>query len=133
MVARKWLAPMKHLRPLPENSTFELFNFICKGPKTGEAKRDKGIAQVSGNNQDWIKKAMQSAIAYVCLMNGEDFTGELIRFHVRESVGEPRHPNAWGALISALIKQGEILETGEHRKMKDPRSHARKTPVYHHG
>jgi hypothetical protein len=54
-----------------------------------------------------------------------------LRFHCQSVVGVPGHHNAWGGLINSLIREGSIRFTGKYRKMKDPTSHARKTPVYY--
>jgi len=95
---------------------------------TGQQLRDAGISQVLNNNVDWIvlcvAEAERFAIDALC------FTGEDIRLHCRIKVGQPRHHNAWGALINILIKRKIIVPTGQFKHMRDPTSHARLTPVY---
>ena len=88
---------------------------------------------MSEHNENWMERALNFAEQAIVL-NGElkspNFTGEDIRFLVANRIGEPRHPNAYGALVSTLIKRNIIVPTGEYRAMKDNTSHARKTPVY---
>ena len=114
---------MKHL--LSNHSATDL------GPlfQTGTQLRDKGLAQVSEHNENWMYHAYRSAL-YFALSHDSDFTGEDIRFHCVGHAGEPFTPHAWGALINTLLKRKIIVPTGEYRKMKDRTSHARSTPVY---
>ena len=95
---------------------------------TGAQRRDAGIEQVVGHNLTWFDMCIEEAESFV--LCHKIFTGEDIRFHCREEVGEPRHPNAWGGLISALVKRKVIAPIGKHRAMRDPISHARQTPLY---
>jgi hypothetical protein len=99
---------------------------------SGEALRDAGIQLVSANNEDWMLMARLEARRFVMDKLG-GFIGEDIRFHVREKIGEPKHPNAWGALGKALLESKIIQPTGRHTAMKDRSSHARQTPVYVRG
>ena len=120
---------MKHL--LSNHSATDL------GPlfQTGTQLRDKGMAQVSEHNENWMTKAIEAATEWVRIFGhiapNDDFTGEDIRMMlITIKVGEPSHPNAYGALINTLLKRKIIVPTGEYRAMKDNTSHARKTPVY---
>jgi hypothetical protein len=58
------------------------------------------------------------------------FIGEDIRFHLELYMDAPKHPNAWGALISMLVKRKIIFGTGKYRQMHDKRSHARTSQIY---
>lgn len=60
-------------------------------------------------------------------------TGEGIRQYLTVLVGEPHHHNAWGALISTLVKDGLIVPTGRWLPMTQRSSHARRTPEYQPG
>ena len=99
---------------------------------TGKELKEKGLALVRENNENWMQRCLES------IQNGvgkhwilkSDFTGEDIRFFCLHHVEYPKHPNAWGALINTLIKRNIIVPTGEYRPMKDKNSHARSTPVY---
>jgi hypothetical protein len=95
---------------------------------TGQQLKEKGIKEVSEHNENWMKRAILGARTYITYP--ATFTGENIRNYIEQWVGAPKHPNAYGALINTLIKRKIIVPTGEHRKMKDIRSHARSTPVY---
>jgi len=95
---------------------------------TGEVLRDEGIAKVSENNERWMEMCIETATGFVPMYG--NFTGEDLRFYLGRVVGCPTHSNAWGALISTLVRRKIIKPTGEWRKMRDDSSHARKTPVY---
>jgi hypothetical protein len=99
---------------------------------TGQQLKEKGIREVSEHNENWMRDAVCWSDKYARQFAGTDvkFAGEDLRFFVSRWAGEPRHPNAWGALINTLIKRNIIIPTGEHRQMKDSRSHSRSTPVY---
>ncbi len=95
---------------------------------TGEVLRDEAIAKVSDNNGKWMELCVEVATRFASVYH--DFTGEDIRMDCGKWVGLPHHSNAWGALINTLVRRKIIKPTGEYRKMKDDRSHARRTPVY---
>ncbi len=97
---------------------------------SGELLRDEGIAKVSDNNEKWMELCIDEVQRYDPRTDSDHFTGEDLRFHVSRWVGLPNHSNAWGALVSTLIKRKIIKPTGEYRAMRDDSSHARKTPVY---
>ncbi len=87
--------------------------------------RDDAISTVLGHEpNEWKRKAYGIILA----ATGE-FTGEDLRFLVRDAIGNPHHPNVWGGLIHHAVKRGYIREIGMGQ-MKDKRSHARRTPVY---
>ena len=90
--------------------------------------RDNALNQVSGNTGKWMHKAL---VAVSDLRSGADLTGEDIRMRVADRVGNPHHPNAWGALIKAALKANLITPAGKHRAMQTVKSHARSTPVYY--
>lgn len=96
--------------------------------ETGEVLRDKGLEKVSTNNSQWLEKCLSAITSTNWGERG--FTGEEIREEMQLRGLNPSHHNAWGALISVLVKRGIITRTGERRKMRDPQSHARLTDVY---
>ena len=53
-----------------------------------------------------------------------------VRFALVALVGEPRHSNAWGALIRTAKGRNLIENTGRYVPMRAANSHARITPVY---
>lgn len=98
-------------------------------PETGERLRDQVLKKVGENNENWL----EACVKLFCESVGSrfcTFTGEDIRFECSAWVGEPKHPNAWGALINSLVKRKVIEATGEYRSPKDKSSHARKIQVY---
>jgi hypothetical protein len=89
-------------------------------------ERDQSLETVLENaGQDW--KA--SVIGVAKTMDGE-LIGETIRKACEAHGLKPHHPNAWGAIVSLLVKRGVLRPTGQHQPMREPRSHARMTPVY---
>ncbi len=95
---------------------------------SGELLRDEGIAKVSEHNESWMELCLREFWRFLALH--DTFTGEDIRFWCSRQVALPNHSNAWGALISTLVRRKIIKPTGEYRAMRDDSSHARKTPVY---
>jgi hypothetical protein len=94
----------------------------------GRELRDEGISQVLSHNENWLERCVEIASQYA--VRTPRFTGEDIRLYCTAIAGYPKHPNAWGGLVNALIKRGVIEETGEYTPMRDPNSHARRTAVY---
>lgn len=88
--------------------------------------RDAGMKKVTDNGQPWNERALTSLTRF----KGAEATGEDIRRHVSAEIGEPHHPNGWGALVRSAIKKRWLIHTGIYRPMRAKRSHARRTPVY---
>jgi hypothetical protein len=97
---------------------------------SGKALRDSGIAQVLDRNEGWLESCVKEAQRFVSTHGNGEFTGEDIRYHCRMLVGHPHHHNAWGGLINILVKRKIIRPTGRWKPMRDPGSHARRTPIY---
>lgn len=112
----------------PANENFPLGELFTRDWQKGVTLRGEGIETVASHNQRWIDLCRAEAERYA--MFRATFTGEDLRFHCSREVGLPHHSNAWGALISYLVKRGVIEPTGEYRPMRDENSHARKTAVY---
>lgn len=90
----------------------------------GEVRRDAGIERVTDNNRDW----MDLALSRLEKLEFDEATGE--DFRMLLELPEPKHSNAWGAFVRTAIARGLVMPTGHWVKMKDPRSHARMTPLY---
>ncbi len=93
---------------------------------TAADARDEGIDIVSNNALSWFDQAA----SYISQMNAWTGTGEDMRMLITQVIGEPHHHNAWGAMIMAAVRKGDLIKTGEMRKMVGDKSHARMTPVY---
>ena len=93
----------------------------------GELKKDRVLKRVLKNTPEFSDKI-------ICLVleinRGVQVTGEDIRFIAESMNIHPEHHNAWGASINAVLQKGLIVDTGKHTSLKDPSSHARRTPVY---
>ena len=90
--------------------------------------RDDALESVRFNAGLWFDRAM------VCVktLKGTK-TGEEIRLEIEPLIGPPHHHNAYGSLISQAIKARYLTPTGVWRKMRTPKSHARRTPEYRCG
>ena len=94
----------------------------------GATLRDAGVAQVLENaGAPWQEKATQLIQG---AMAGREVLAEDWRLLCKENGIEPHHPNAWGGLTHRLVRLGVITDTGRLAKSKDPRSHARRQPVW---
>lgn len=84
------------------------------------------MTQVLSNNASWKDIAMNAIIGLPFATEGtfEDFRNKIVG-----KVGEPGHPNAWGALANVLIRQGFLNDTGTVKSMTGPKSHGRKSAV----
>lgn len=84
------------------------------------------MSTVLSNNASWKDMAMNAVIGLPFATKGtfEDFRNKVVG-----TVGEPGHPNAWGALANVLIKAGFLQNTGEVAAMTGPKSHGRKSAV----
>jgi hypothetical protein len=106
-----------------ENPQLDLFG--------GEKLRDAGIAQVTDNNLTWMEKSILMFDQWATGNRDKRIIGEDIRVALAaKGLEPPKHHNAWGALISHLVRTKRLSETGFIRKMKDPQSHARRSPEY---
>lgn len=84
------------------------------------------MATVLSNNASWKDIAMNAIIGLPFATEGtfEDFRNKIVG-----TVGEPGHPNAWGALAGLLIRNGFLNDTGAVRAMTGRKSHGRKSAV----
>lgn len=92
----------------------------------GERRRDAGISLTTGNNIEWMARAL--AIVRVYAPRSRDFMAE--EFRLYPGIGTPASPNAWGALTRTLVRQGVIEHTGRYSKASSTRNHAHAYPVY---
>ena len=94
---------------------------------TAAEARDAALARVAENaGSEW----MNDACAALRRFDGAQGTGEDFRVWLTELGITPHHHNAWGALVRTARSRGILHPTGEYRKMKTVKSHARETPVY---
>lgn len=93
----------------------------------GEAARDAGQGLVLDRAGLFHAQAVE--VIRRRLAGAEVLAEEFRRVCLEEGVS-PHHHNAWGALTAVLVKRGVIEETGRLGKSRDPRSHARRQPVW---
>jgi len=96
----------------------------------GKVLRDKGIDLVKEHQQDaWKERYRNVAELFILTLPvGHTFLGEDVRMYAnRHGVGQPTHPNAWGAMFRSFVlkelKAGRIEVYGMDH-LKDPVGHA---------
>ena len=94
----------------------------------GRRERDAGMAKVMGKaGESWRDNAIQLIRER---LSGREVLAEEFRAVCEAEGVRPHHCNAWGGLTVALVKAGVIEDTGRVEKSRDPRSHARRQPVW---
>ena len=95
----------------------------------GKQARDAGIEQTSATNSAWL--ALGIALLPVMARTRTSATGEEMRVWLTEhGLPAPKSPHAWGALTQHAVRCGIIRDTMRTERMRDVRSHARRTPVW---
>jgi len=90
----------------------------------GRRARDEGMAKVQDETlTEYADRMLEAFVGY-------RWTGEDVRAYIEGMGYSPGHPNAWGAVINALVRRGRLEKTGEYRQMRRVSSHARVNPVY---
>ena len=97
--------------------------------EAGIKARDEGMKAVAENSAPWFERARACATESL-RPGGSWFTGEDIRQWIECRVGPPHHSNAFGALISRLVRDGIIVPTGRTVPSTRATSHAHRTPEY---
>lgn len=94
---------------------------------TGAALRDAGISAVMSNAQAWADEVEHGWRHWLQWQAPDTFTLEQFRVWVTPYIGEPHHPNAWGALAKRFAS--DIVATG-FTTSERPQAHARLTRTY---
>jgi predicted HD phosphohydrolase len=91
---------------------------------TGSILRDEGVARVDrATGGEWRDSC--DAVIRTMAQSGLPFTAE----DVRDWVGEPHHPNAWGARFLDARRSGIVDRIG-YRTARRPEAHARVVAIY---
>lgn len=94
----------------------------------GRRERDSALAKVmSKAGESWRDDAIRLIRER---LSGREVLAEEFRAICEQAGIRPHHCNAWGGLTAALVKAGVIEDTGRVEKSRDPRSHARRQPVW---
>lgn len=90
--------------------------------------REEGLARVLGHNPRWI----DAYYAYVeqVIPCGTVLSAEDIRRRAAPVIGEPGHPNGWGAASNGAFRRGLLIKTGKMVTPKAKKSHARAIQQY---
>ncbi len=106
------------------------------GPKidrpdvSGEALRDEGAERVLARQAEW-KKRVRTTICLLAISSPNGFTSDDVRSLAADwLLGDPTHPNAWGAAMLSAAAAGLIEKTGEFRKSTRKAAHAHQNPVW---
>ena len=78
----------------------------------GDRRKAAGQALVESHQVEQWKAGVARVIAMLA-RRAEPFTGDDVRAQALErSLGQPSHPNAWGAAMSTASKRGVIQAVG---------------------
>ena len=94
----------------------------------GEQLRDEALELVLENAGDHWRSRAVALIRE--LLAGQEVLAEDWRLLCAQYGITPHHPNAWGGLTAAMMKDGTIIDTGRLAQSRDPRSHARRQPIW---
>ena len=96
---------------------------------TARTARDVGIARVLDNNPEHKKQGRAHVINKE--LPGTEGTGEFFRVRALPFITvEPSSMNVWGGIISGLVKDGILVDTGRRGQMETEKSHARESKIY---
>ena len=91
-----------------------------------------GIALVTTANVDWTFRTREAFRTWLAAQPPDrEWIAEDFRSHLEaRNWIAPSHPNAWGALFGWIARSGLVVDAGRLERMTQPRSHARRSPVY---
>ena len=96
------------------------------GESQKEAILDHVVTNAGGKQfVDQVEAAVKAGFR-----NGEEVTGEEVRFLCEECGVTPHHHNAWGGCTNHLQRRGTLIYAGRNTQMRGKKSNARMTPVY---
>jgi hypothetical protein len=94
--------------------------------EAGERARDAGLRAAAGSD-GWIEQAAALVVEH---FRGQEVLAEQFRaLCLSHGIG-PESSKGWGPLSFLLSRRGLIVDTGRMEKSQDPRSHARRQPVW---
>jgi hypothetical protein len=98
---------------------------------SGKQLKADGMERVLASTSDeWHARCQGYYRAYMD-RHPHGFTGEDCKLDARErGLGEPHHPNVWGAVFSGIARSKDIVKTGEYVKSTEPLRHANEVPVW---
>lgn len=96
----------------------------------GEKRLEAGATRVLENEPEvWRFAALHCILEVSRRM--EFFTADDVMAEaVRQEIGKPHHPNAWGAVYRIALHDGAIMRTGKFVKSTRPGQHATMIPQY---
>lgn len=102
--------------------------------------KDKGIDKILTNQAPWLDAAIEQIKSMKIPDRGlrasqapysdNSMPADQIRQRIQNTIGEPNHPNAWGALFRTAMRRGLLIDTGRMTKSSITTSHSRRIPVY---
>lgn len=93
----------------------------------GEARKSAGINLVSTNGTIWMGHALRIVMLYA-----PDYPNEFLAevFKALPGIGQPHHPNAWGALTRRAKELRIIVGTGRFEKSTTTTNNAHPYELY---
>lgn len=99
--------------------------------KSGKALRDKAIEKTLKKSSGWIQEAVLVVMDYCDVNKGRLVRWEEVRAYVSSRIGDPHHPNVWGALSMKCIRGAKLFkDVYKTTHATDPVSHACRVPVW---
>lgn len=92
--------------------------------------RDHGVNLTTIKNADWMTKAMGCVELARKYLELPAVNADILRAVVVEWIGEPKSPNAWGALFRHLEDSGKLKYTGHHTRSTRKAARGRQIPVW---
>lgn len=96
----------------------------------GEELRDEGIERVRRKTHKLWRLRVRKLIEEMASHETPFTADRLHRKALKRGIGEPHHPNAWGAQVMSAARAGLVVKTGVHRKARRAKSHARQYPMW---
>lgn len=116
---------MSRPKPLSAEELLMEQELLLEPPaKSGEQLKQEGMAQAAASMDPVWRADVMRVVAEVASVKAQ-FTADDIREEAeRQGIGEPKHANQWGTVLSSAAKQGICHETTQCVKSKQPQRHS---------
>jgi hypothetical protein len=106
--------------------------FDWDGGALGKELRDEGMERVLAGEPAWWKANYYRILGEQPAELKEPFKGEDYRAYVSPLIGEPHHPNCWGASWNWAVKWGLVqkIDGPSVNCSVNPKNHACTRPTY---
>jgi hypothetical protein len=95
---------------------------------SGQELKEAGIAVVNASNEPWKNRIID--LIEQCVKVGTITSCQVRKVAQAQGIGNPSHPNAWGAVFNAAARKGIIKKTGQYVKSRFEKSHSAVVAVW---